>query len=140
MPVVFIETNIRRVFIHFFFSDREVPVTDKELLPLIKDETLWKESPRDWYNALMDLGTELKSIVPNPNRQSRHYTLQAAFEGSNRQARGAVLKVLQGAPAMNAETLSETTGIEYSRIIKAAGQLASEGFIAAENGLYKVES
>ena len=35
MPVVFIETNIRRVFIHFFFTDTDT-VNDAEILPLVE--------------------------------------------------------------------------------------------------------
>ena len=35
-PVVFIETNIRAVFIHHFFADR-ADVADSELLPIIAD-------------------------------------------------------------------------------------------------------
>jgi A/G-specific adenine glycosylase len=68
LPVVFIETNIRRVFIHSFFPDKEI-VTDQEILPLV-ERALDREQPRVWYWALMDLGTELKKQMPNPNRKS----------------------------------------------------------------------
>ena len=56
-PEIFIETNIRRVFIHFFFPNRR-RVSDKELLPLIK-KTLEPKDPRAWYFALMDYGAML---------------------------------------------------------------------------------
>lgn len=135
-PVVFIETNIRRVFIHFFFSGRE-KVSDKDILPLA-ERCLFRESPRDWYNGLMDIGTLLKTRVPNPNRRSRHYTRQAAFEGSNRQARGAILKALQGEAGIDAYGLSRATGIDYERILKAADQLTNEGFLLAEQGKYRL--
>ena len=49
MPVVFIETNIRRVFIHFFFADDEI-VHDTEIL-LLKKGPL-RQNPRIWYWAL----------------------------------------------------------------------------------------
>lgn len=133
-PVVFIETNIRRVFIHFFFSD-DKDVSDKEILPLA-EKCLYRESPRDWYNGMMDIGTLLKTKVPNPNRRSRHYVKQAAFEGSNRQARGAILRALQGARGLDAYALSRRTGISYDRILNAADQLHREGFVAAEEGIY----
>nr|WP_319416968.1 A/G-specific adenine glycosylase [Marispirochaeta aestuarii] len=136
-PVVFIETNIRRVFIHFFFPHREDPVSDEDILPLV-EASLHRECPRDWYNALMDLGTLLKSRVPNPNRKSRHYTRQAPFEGSNREARGAILKALQKAPLQSAGELSENTGIDFRRIIKAAEELKKEGFLAAEDGMFRL--
>jgi A/G-specific adenine glycosylase len=53
-PDVFIETNIRRVFIHFFFEGRE-NIADAEILPLI-EKTLDAADPREWYYALMDYG------------------------------------------------------------------------------------
>ena len=36
----------------------------------------------------------LKKTVENPNRRSRHYTKQAAFEGSDRKIRGSILRML----------------------------------------------
>ena len=44
-PVVVIETNIRSVFIHFFFSKKE-KATDKEILPLV-EKTLDTTNPRE---------------------------------------------------------------------------------------------
>jgi A/G-specific adenine glycosylase len=84
-PNIFIETNIRRVFIHFFFRDRE-NISDAEILPLI-EMTLDAGNPREWYYALMDYGAMLKKTVENPNRKSSHYKKQAPFHGSNRQLR-----------------------------------------------------
>ena len=91
-PTVFIETNIRAVFIHFFFNDR-TDVHDKELFPLI-EATLDRESPRQWYYALMDYGVMLKKKIINPSRRSKHHTQQSKFEGSDRQIRGAVVRLL----------------------------------------------
>lgn len=53
-PVTFIETNIRTVFLHEFFSDKTL-VCDKEILKLV-EQTVDKHNPRDWYYALMDYG------------------------------------------------------------------------------------
>ena len=89
-PIVFIETNIRKVFIFHFFPDRE-DVLDDELLPYIQ-KTMDYENPREWYYALMDYGSYLSKMVPNPNRKSRHYVRQSKFEGSDRQIRGALLR------------------------------------------------
>ena len=67
MPVVFIETNIRRVFIHFFFTDTDA-VSDAEILPLVK-KALYRENPRvrDWYYGS---GIALKKTVPQPEPAS----------------------------------------------------------------------
>lgn len=91
-PTVFIETNVRTVFLHTFFHDLE-SVSDKDIFPLV-EKTLDKEHARDWYYALMDYGVCLKKLYPNPSRKSRHYVKQSTFQGSDRQVRGAVLKLL----------------------------------------------
>ena len=64
VPTVFIETNIRAVFIHTFFGDR-TDVSDKEILPLI-EQMLDRKDPRKWYWALMDYGVMLKKEFANP--------------------------------------------------------------------------
>jgi A/G-specific adenine glycosylase len=58
------------------------------------EETLPDEGCRDWYYALMDYGAALKRSVENPNRRSKHYARQSRFEGSPRQARGAIVRAL----------------------------------------------
>jgi A/G-specific adenine glycosylase len=93
-PTVFIETNIRAVFIHYFFQDRH-DVEDRELLPLI-EQSLDTSDPRQWYYALMDYGVYLKKHCPNPSRKSAHHTKQSKFDGSLRQVRGAIMRVLLG--------------------------------------------
>ena len=103
MPSVFIETNIRRVFIHHFFQDRE-GIHDKEIMPLV-EATLDRSNPRDWYYALMDYGSQLKKEIENPNKKSAHYTRQAPFEGSDRKIRGAILKALVGKTSMTEEAI-----------------------------------
>ncbi len=91
-PTIFIETNIRRVYIYFFFKNKE-NINDRDIVKLV-EETLDEKNPREWYYALMDYGAMLKGKVPNPNRQSAHYTKQSKFKGSNREVRGAILKFI----------------------------------------------
>jgi A/G-specific adenine glycosylase len=57
-PVILLETNVRTVFIHFFFEDK-TEVKDSEIIPLIQT-TLDTTNSRRWYNALMDYGVMLK--------------------------------------------------------------------------------
>lgn len=91
-PSVFIETNIRTVFIHHFFS-RKRNIKDSDIFPLI-EKTLDTKNPREWYSALMDYGTMLKAEKGNASRRSAHHAKQSSFEGSDRQIRGAIIKVL----------------------------------------------
>jgi len=129
-PVVFIETNIRRVFIHYFFDDDRI-VDDCELLPLVA--AMLPANAREWYWALMDLGTALKSSVKNPNQRSRHYTKQKTFEGSDRKIRGEVLKKMlvqeTGTPEVFAKEMNE----DPVRVRRILDKMADEAFFVRES-------
>ncbi|KND50479.1 MAG: A/G-specific adenine glycosylase [Parcubacteria bacterium C7867-007] len=90
--VVFIETNLRTVVLHHFFSDKK-QVSDAEILEVLS-KSLPKGRSREWYAALMDYGSYLKRSGIRVNTKSMSYTKQTAFSGSGRQARGAILKEL----------------------------------------------
>jgi A/G-specific adenine glycosylase len=130
LPVVFIETNIRRVYIHYFFGDRE-RVADTEILPLV-EQTLDRKNPRVWYWALMDIGAALKTTVPNPNRRSRHYTRQAPFEGSDRQLRGMILRQLLRHRRMNKDAIIQALPSDPGRSSRIIETLVSEGFLTCQ--------
>jgi A/G-specific adenine glycosylase len=136
IPSVFIETNIRRVFIHEYF-DGEDDVKDTEILPLV-EATVDEENPREWYWALMDYGSMLKKNVENPNRRSAHYTRQTPFEGSDRRIRGLVVKRLLNDKTLSAEILVEETGVGLDHLKRILAGLVDEGFIREDNGLYKI--
>lgn len=129
-PAVFIETNIRRVFIHHFFSRRK-NVSDEEILSLVR-KTVSKTNPREWYWALMDYGTHLAAAVPNPNRRSRHYTKQAHFEGSQRQLRGQLLKFFAERHMVKMSDLHRAFPKE-TRLASVLRELVAEGFLRKEN-------
>lgn len=124
-PAVFIETNIRRVFIHHFFTDAD-NVHDRELLPLIA-AALDHEHPREWYWALMDYGSNLKTQLPNPNQRSRHYIRQSQFEGSHRQLRGRILDLVLAKGKLHMPVL--VTGFSAEQSARAISELAQEGFL-----------
>ncbi|MCC2631756.1 MAG: endonuclease [Patescibacteria group bacterium] len=136
-PVTFIETNIRRVYLHFFFEDQE-GIDDKQLMPLI-EETLDQKNPKDWYYALMDYGSILPKIAKkNANRQSKHYVRQAVFEGSNRQVRGSIIRHLVQEGSMEKDKLVRTLGFDPERIDYSLEQLLKEGFIKEEGNNYSI--
>jgi A/G-specific adenine glycosylase len=127
-PVAFIETNIRRVLIHHYFADH-TDVPDTDLLP-IAERLLDRDNPRAWYYALMDYGAHLATTVPNPNRRSRHYTRQSKFEGSDRQIRGAIVRLLLEFPVLTAQDVVNRFPDEpQERIVRILGQLTKEGFL-----------
>lgn len=134
VPVVFIETNIRRVFIYHFFSSPD-KVHDNEILPLV-EMALDKKKPREWYWALMDYGAHLGTTIPNPNKNSKHYTKQAPFTGSVRQVRGHILRLLLNKPY----TLSELKLLypDDPRCEKSLIGLIKEGLIHQDGDTYSV--
>ena len=126
-PVVFMDTNIRRVYIQAFFHDR-ADIHDDEIIPFL-EQTMDVENPRKWYNALMDYGAMLKREQVNPNRRSAHYTKQSPFENSNRQVRGRILKILVKEAPLTQARIVKKTGMDPERIKKNLVQLVEEGFI-----------
>jgi A/G-specific adenine glycosylase len=126
-PEVFIETNIRRVFIHFFFPKRR-GVTDVELERYI-ESSIDKKNPREWYWALMDYGAAMKAA--NSNRRSAHYKKQAPFTGSDRELRGKVLRLALAAEK-NKIGITKLLGylpVSPLRLEKIITGLEKEGFI-----------
>lgn len=126
-PSVFVETNIRRVFIHFFFQ-RESRVTDREILPFV-ELTLDKPRVRAWYYALMDYGAALKTAEGNPNRRSAHYHRQSPFSDSDRQIRGMILRRLLEVESLSEESLVAQIGKDADRVKPIIRQLVEEGFL-----------
>lgn len=126
IPLVFVETNIRRVFIHCFFSDTAT-VTDKEIIPVI-EQTLDSHNPREWYYALMDYGSMLGKNRENPNRKSKHYTKQSKFEGSRRQLRGKLMRVALEKGSLDLAH-KELKGYDIPYIEEVWSELKNEGLV-----------
>ncbi len=131
--VAFLETNIRRVYILFFFKRRR-RVKDREILHEIQ-RTLPGRSIHQWYWALMDYGALALKHVENPNRRSAGYATQPAFTGSRRELRGQILAAVvhDGPRSINAlqHALTPTTARDAFRAI--IRQMAREGLIAASD-------
>ncbi|UFS69907.1 A/G-specific adenine glycosylase [Geomonas sp. RF6] len=135
-PTVFIETNIRALFLHRFFPDSEA-VPDRAILPLVA-QTVDRIDPRHWYYALMDAGALLKREVANPGRRSAHHTRQSPFCGSNREQRSWILKALLADPGSTAEKLLLALPLEPDSLLKNLHQLQREGFLREERGGFHI--
>ncbi|HVN65245.1 MAG TPA: A/G-specific adenine glycosylase [Methanomicrobiales archaeon] len=143
-PEIFIETNIRRVYIHLFFPGAE-KVHDREIGPLL-EKTLDRERPRRFYHTLMDYGSLLKrgtgdpngpllkKGTGNPNLRSASYARQTPFEGSDRQVRGIVLRELLGRGEIADEGLGERLSVEPGRLERILRGLERDGFIVRGGG------
>ena len=143
-PEVFIETNIRRVFIHFFFPKRR-KVTDAELECYI-ERSIDRKNPREWYWALMDYGAAMSATkatrsvgamsavtMPrvNPNRRSAHYKKQSPFVGSDRELRGKIVRstLSQKRNKIRVKELLKELAVPRERFIDVMKDLIKEGFI-----------
>ena len=136
LPTVFIETNIRAVFIHHFFADRQV-VKDSEILPLVA-ATLDRADPRDWYNALFDYGVMLKKAHDNPARRSAHHLRQTPFRGSNRELRSRIVKALLATPRLTEEEIIALVHADAEKVRLNLAQLEKEGFIRKQRGRFVI--
>lgn len=136
-PLVFIETNIRTVFIHHFFKDKD-NVTDSEIETLVSD-TLDFENPREWYWALMDYGTYLKKEFGNASKKAAVYAKQSKFEGSFRQKRAAILRYVVTKKMATFEELCIAFPYSDEVIQTILEKLTLEGFLCVENGCYMVK-
>jgi A/G-specific adenine glycosylase len=145
-PEIFIETNIRRVFIHFFFSANNKKsknaknVTDTAISRCI-ERTLDRKNLREWYYALMDYGAMLGETVENPNRRSKHYVRQAKFAGSDREIRGKILREMLIKKKIPADTFYKELAKELeqpkTRVSAILQALVREGFLEIRRGIIK---
>lgn len=147
-PGVYLETNVRTVFIHELFPAGN-EVDDKQLVPLVD-----KACPqaggdvRGWYYALLDYGAYLKKTVPNPSRRSKQHTRQSKFEGSHRQKRAFILRSVLAGPKTARAIAIELNAFEQSEsrpevhpdeVAAILAELAAEGMIACnDNNLWQV--
>lgn len=146
LPGVYLETNVRTVFLHELFPSRE-GVPDKALVPLV-EAACPEDDARGWYYALLDYGAWLKRTVPNPSRRSSAHVRQKSFEGSHRQKRAEVVRILLAARGDGMR--DEHVARELSRIETEAGrtsvsveatrslldELSHEGFCRSRDGVW----
>ncbi|MFX0057432.1 MAG: A/G-specific adenine glycosylase [Candidatus Hodarchaeota archaeon] len=138
VPTIFIETNIRRVYIYFFFPGKNL-VKDNEILNLVQ-RTIDYKNPREWYYALMDFGVMLKKTHPELNKRSAHYRKQSQFKDSNRELRGKILKMLLETQPLSEEQIIHKLKIQSEKTIKVLKILVKEGFIEKREHLYYIPS
>lgn len=131
--IPFIETNVRTILIYHFFPNIEA-VHDKEL-ETYNTALFDTEMPREWCWALMDYGTYIKQAVGNTSRQSKHYAKQASFEGSVRQLRGRVIKLVTNRPMTFQELNQDITDKRLSVVLDG---LVKEGLVQFQDDTYRI--
>jgi A/G-specific adenine glycosylase len=106
-------------------------------MPVIA-QTVDDENPREWYYALMDYGVMLKKKYPNPSRKSKHHALQSKFDGSDRQIRGALIRLLLDQPYTRAQ-LPSLYAADQERILRIVDKMISENIIRENNAQLTIE-
>ena len=156
LPSIYLETNVRTVLLHELFRGEE-RVSDRALAPILTetcppDASNPDDDPRTWYYALLDYGAYLKRSVPNPSRRSAAHARQSRFEGSHRQKRAELLRVLlahRGEPGglgfdailVELASIEEKAGRSPVGAPEARGllaELSAEGFCREEGGAWHV--
>lgn len=140
-----VDTNVRRVVARARLG-REPGEVRRDT---IDDEAgcwLDRRHPAEWNQALMDLGREICRPEPrceacpiaadcrarSRSRRSRLAPRRAApFEGSMRQVRGGIVRVLRRRSASVGE-LAVQTGFPVERIVDAVGALVRDGLVVAD--------
>ena len=157
LPGVYLETNVRTVFLHELFPDAH-DVPDSALVPLVREACPGfaaacgaERGPRAWYYALLDSGAFLKQTLPNPSRRSRTHARQSRFEGSRRQKRAELVRVLLDARRLGVALTRDDLARELDAVEVAAGrppvdgdeldrilaELEREGFCARDGEAYR---
>lgn len=172
LPGVYLETNVRTVFLHHCFPEVE-GVPDRDLVPLVEAacpagpgaydgygaDTPQQpyampqdadDTPRSWYYALLDYGAYLKKTLPNPSRRSKGYTRQSKFEGSRRQKRAELVRMLLGAAGAGLtkdelvqglcdfEQAAARPTVDDELVLSIMDELEHEGFCTRSGDVWRI--
>lgn len=131
--IVTIDTNIRRIYIHEF--NLEDTISEKALLD-IAFQCLPKSKSCRWHNALMDYGalnlTSHKTGIRSRTQQSR-------FDGSDRQIRGKILRVLLK-KSYDFKKLQMKLHIDSERLERILKKMQDENIISMDEKCFRITS
>lgn len=130
-PAVFVETNVRTVYLHHFFADQS-DVADSNIRAKL-ESTIDRNNPRRFYQALMDYGSWLKVNGAQNIDRSKHYKKQPKLDGSMRQMRGEIIRRLA------TDQVNWREDIEHDeRFAPALQGLLDEGLIESDADDYRL--
>ena len=124
------------MYIHHFFKSRE-EVTDAEILEKVR-RTVPAGQARPWYAALMDYGTHLKALNGNNTRIIKGYNKQSKFKGSNREVRGAILRVLAEQPRIKLKLWAALSHYDQTKIQPQLDILIADEMVLLKKGKYQL--
>lgn len=126
-PTIFLDTNIRKFFIHYFFSKRDThrKISDSDILPIAK-HLLYKKNPRVWNYALMDYGALVLLRKPELLSRAKSYHKQSPFLGSTRFFRSQIVQYLLKHKNASFHTLQRISPHDIQPILMS---LCKEGLV-----------
>lgn len=143
-PVAFLDTNIRRVYLHHFFSGTNDKIADKELLK-VADAALYRKNPRLWHYALMDYGALALRKEKGILKKAKGYHRQSSFEGSTRYFRSKIVRHLLTCKRATEKNILQSMAadrffspdIDFPLIFSG---LERDGILCREHDWYMIES
>ena len=148
-PSVYLETNVRTVFLHELFADRD-GVPDREIVPLVEAAVRRGRSARASRRAsgttrCSTTAPTSSATLPNPSRRSAHHTRQSQVRGlAPAEARlaaaggdgepGSVRPTSTPARSRPSSARRVATPCLPRRSRASCAALADEGFIAERDG------
>lgn len=131
--IVTVDTNIRRILIHNFHLDESV--TDSELYEIAL-QCLPMGKSRQWHNALMDYGAlELTSNKTGIKAKTK----QPKFEGSDRQIRGLILKILLS-NNHTFQDLLDSVHTDEARLKTILDKMVGDNIISNNDDVYTISN
>jgi A/G-specific adenine glycosylase len=151
VPLPAIDTNVRRVVARAMLGE-DTPTTRPREVDRAAASWMGGADPGLWNQAVMDLGREVCRPIPRcPScpiasvcafrRRGRSAGLRAAgntgrpakprFEGSLRQLRGAIVRLLTDLPSASLGSLGTATGRSLTDVAEAVAALAADGLVEA---------
>jgi A/G-specific adenine glycosylase len=146
VPVPAVDTNVRRVVARAVLGRDGSESSPPEVR---RAAAGWMQGadPADWNQAVMDLGRDICRPKPRCERcpMARSCAFRLAgrtpvvrpplagprFEGSFRQLRGAIIRILRERPSASIAALSAATSQPADRVVSAVAALQTEGLVGA---------
>lgn len=159
IDTVVCDTNVRRVVLRYFFGgEHAAALPPPRELDAVMGRLLPRGRSREWHSALMDIGAlvctgRLPDCAHCPLRRGcrsasaraegrsvlrRLVRPQSAFEGSRRQVRGTVVRLLAaaGRKGLSAERLS--AALPDADVPTVVDDLIAEGLVETSNGAFRL--
>ena len=129
LDIATVDTNIRRILIAEKFGNESS--TENTLLT-IAQKLVPKNRSRDWHNALMDYASLELTVSKTGIRPT---STQNKFEGSDRQIRGKLLKILTKENKLTYDEIKEKIDISGEKLQKILDSLKKDKLIVISENL-----